>query len=373
MQIPDFSIERYFARYEFNARYLLSASDCDGFSMASVLQLATTDQQSSWQKLALGYTETRGSEFLREAIARHYGTIQPATEVVVTSPGEANFALMNVLIQPGDQVVCMAPMYQSLYEVAQSAGARLSFWQPTQQAAGWYYDPDQLVSLIGPKTRLLVVNFPHNPTGFQPDETDWQAIITIARLHGLVLFSDEMYRLLNHSAYPNLPAACDLYENAVSLWGMAKSFGLAGLRIGWLASHNQALLAKVEAFKDYLSICSSATSEMLATIALENSPFFVDQNLAKIKSNLMVFTDFQKQHADWVSWQRPRAGSTAFVALHLSEPTLSFSEKLVQETGIMLLPGETFSYGNRHARIGFGRADFPVMLDLLGDYLRRYA
>lgn len=362
MKIKDFAIERYFAKHEFTAKYLLSSSDSDGFPMQYVLDLASAEERKSWDDLKLGYTETKGAPMLRNAIARQYETIEP-DNVLVLSPGEANFSLMNVLLDKGDDIIVMSPIYQSLYQVAESIGCSISFWEP-ELANPWYYDPSRLQKLITKRTKLIIVNFPHNPTGYLPSAGDWNAIISIARENGLVLFSDEMYRSLVYDPKDEISAACDLYENAVSLWGMAKSFGLAGLRIGWLASRNNDILGKVEAFKDYLTICNSATSEILATIALNNSEQFTGPNIKKIKSNIENFRQFQGRNSDLVEFYPPKAGSTGFVRLKTGSTALQYADRLVREADIMLLPSETFHYGEHHARIGFGRANLPEILTM---------
>jgi aspartate/methionine/tyrosine aminotransferase len=359
-KIKDFAIERYFARYEFSTEYLLSSSDCDGFPLKYVLDLASEEEISSWHNLKLGYTETTGSPALRKAISKHYKTISPEN-VLVSSPGEANFALMNVLLQSGDNVICMSPMYQSLYQVAESLGCTISFWEP-EPGTDWYYSPSELRKLITKRTKLIIVNFPHNPTGYMPAINDWNEIIEIARENDLVLFSDEMYRSLIYDTKDEIPAACDLYENAVSLWGMAKSFGLAGLRIGWLASRNEKILKKVEAFKDYLSICNSATSEILAAVALNNSGSFIAPNIEKVKSNIEIFRQFQLRNSDLLEFYQPKGGSVAFIKLKTKIPALQYAKELIQKTGIMLLPSEIFEYGTSHVRIGFGRANLPEVL-----------
>ena len=370
MNIKDFSIERYFAKYEFTAKYLLSSSDCDGFPMQYVLDLASNEERKSWETLKLGYTETRGSLGLRKAITQHFQHIS-VDNVVVSSPGEANFALMNVLLQREDEVICMSPMYQSLYQVAISIGCKLVFWQAEKHNNQWYFDPSRLESLVTPKTKLIITNFPHNPTGYSPNADDWDAIIGIARKNGIALFSDEMYRFLSHDPSNDTRSTCDLYENAISLWGTAKTFGLAGLRLGWLTSRNTEILSKVEAFKDYLSICNNAPSEVLATIALNNQAKFVEPNILKISNNLQLFKSFCERNAHFLNFPLPNSGSTAFVELKIKETALEFAEKLVRDTGIMILPSETFDYGTKHTRIGFGRENFAEILDIFEQYIHR--
>lgn len=367
MKLKDFAVERYFAKYEFTAKYMLSSSDCDGYSMNYVLSLASNDEIEQWNNLKLGYTETIGSEPLRNAIKQHFTSIG-LNEIVVSSPGEANFSLMNVLLQAGDNVICMSPMFQSLYQVAKDLGCSLSFWKPENESKNWYFNPSDLKKLITDKTKLIVINFPHNPTGFSPSIVDYKAIIDIARENNITLFSDEMYRFLHHNKTEMLPSACDLYENAISLWGTAKTFGLAGLRLGWLTSKNTILLKKIESFKDYLSICNNSPSEILATIALNNLERFINPNLDKIKTNIQVFAEFNKV-TNLFDFQEPNSGSTAFVKLQRQETSMQFAENLVQDTGIMLLPSETFEYGTSHLRIGFGRQNMKDVLEILSGYI----
>lgn len=366
MNLTDFKLERYFAKYEFTTKYLLSSSDCDGFPIQFVLDWATADERKMYDEIKLGYTDSPGTLFLREAISNQYKTIKPA-EVIVASPGELNFALMNTLLKPGDHVICMSPAYQSLYQIATDLGCSVSYWKPENE--GWHYNTDDLEKLIRPSTKLIVVNFPHNPTGFIPSLDEQKKIIEIARRHSIILFADEMYHQLVHEDQNQIPAFSDLYENGVSLWGMAKSFGLAGLRTGWLASHNQEILNKVLAFKDYLSICNNPISEVLTTIALNHKEKFIQPNLQKIRSNIALFERFVSEHSNIFSFSKPLAGSTAFVKLMTEENAMDFSERVVKEAGIMLLPSEMFDYGTRHLRIGFGRESMEEALDELKKYL----
>ncbi|MFM8913921.1 MAG: aminotransferase class I/II-fold pyridoxal phosphate-dependent enzyme, partial [Flammeovirgaceae bacterium] len=267
----------------------------------------------------------------------------------------------------GDHVICMTPAYQSLYQIAEDLGANVSYWKP--RGADWHYDVDDLEKLITPSTKLIIVNFPHNPTGSIPTLEEQKKLVAIAQQHHIILFADEMYHRLVHDEKNQIPAFCDLYENAVSLWGMAKSFGLAGLRMGWLASHNQKLLTSVLAFKDYLTICNNPISEVLTTIALKHQEKFVGPNLNKIRQNLALFQKFVTEHPNTFSLSKPIAGSTAFVKLINGETALAFSERVVQEAGIMLLPSEMFDYGTQHLRIGFGRESMPEVLSVLKKYL----
>ena len=369
MKIKPFLLERYFAQYEFSSRYLLSSSDCDGFSLNEILALANAKEREQWDTLQLGYTESSGLPELKEEISKHYKNVS-SEEVFVLSPGEANFIAMNVLLQPGDHVICMAPAYQSLYEVTKSIGCELSFWNPSLDTEAWYYDPEELSKLITSKTKLIILNFPHNPTGYIPTLTDYTKIVSIARSKGVFIFADEMYHQLVHDPNDILPQMCEVYERSISLWGMAKTFALAGLRLGWIVCKDPVVMEEMKRFKDYLTICSPSTSEVLTLIALRNKRQLIQHNLDKISANIRLFTTFCDEHRRHLQFAPTLAGSTAFVKLMVKEPSLSFSEKLVKETGIMTLPAEMFEFGNSHLRIGFGRKNMHVPLEILDKYLR---
>jgi aspartate/methionine/tyrosine aminotransferase len=366
MKINNFKLERYFAQHEFTAKYLLSSSDCDGYAMNYVLEQASAKELELWKKLTLGYTESEGHPLLRESVLQYYN-IDNIENVIVASPGELNFIAMNVLLQPNDHVIVVSPAYQSLSEVVKSLHCEVSYWQPNPIT--WEFDTEVLGRLVQHNTKLIVLNFPHNPTGAYLTRIQLDEIISIADQQGAWIFSDEMYRKLIVGDMPELPSVSDLYEKGISLWGTSKSFGLAGLRIGWMVARNIEFLRKVVAFKDYLSICSSAPAEILSIIALNHPEKFIQPNINKIKANIELFADFVSQHRNLFSFVPPRAGSVAFVKINISGASLDFSNRLVEETGIMTVPAEMFEYPGKYLRIGFGRRSFPEVLGKLEEYL----
>jgi len=178
-----------------------------------------------------------------------------------------------------------------------------------------------------------------------------------------------MYHKLIVDSSKELPPISDLYENGISLWGTSKTFGLAGLRTGWLVSQNVEFLKKVVAFKDYLSICNSAPSEILSIIALNNIDNFLLPNIAKIKDNISHFKKFSDHHDIVSSFTPPKAGSTSFVKLNIESSSLDFSNQLLADTGIMTVPAEMFEHGGKYIRVGFGRENFSESLHTLSQYL----
>ena len=367
MKINDFKLERYFAKHEFTAKYFLSSSDCDGYELKYLLENASKKEIALWESMKLGYTESEGNPLLREAILQHY-KIKTIENVIVASPGELNFISINVLLNSSDHAITVSPCYQSLSEVVKSINCELSFWTPRED--NWEFNTTDLEKLIRKNTKLIILNFPHNPTGSYLTRNQLNTIVEIAKKNDLYIFSDEMYHKLIIDDIEELPPICDLYEKGISLWGTSKTFGLAGLRTGWLVCQNKSFLKRVVAFKDYLSICNSAPSEILSIMALNNIELFLEPNLKKIKKNISLFKVFIKNQEVISSFIPPKAGSTSFIKLNVNSSSLEFSNQLVEKTGIMTVPAEMFEYQGKFIRIGFGRDNFSKVLDEFDHYLK---
>ena len=281
---------------------------------------------------------------------------------------EAIFNFMNVALKPGDHVIVHAPHYQSLGEVARSIGAEVSEWRGDPERA-WELDLEVLKSALTPRTKVVVVNFPHNPTGFLPTPEFVHELSALSDQHGFVIFSDEVYRGFELDRSDRLPALADLNERAVSLGVMSKTYGLAGLRIGWIATHDDSLFRELAAFKDYTTICKSAPSEFLATLALRHSEVIVERNLQIIRDNLDRLDHFFGAHAELFGWYRPRAESIAFLML-LRGRVDEFCADLVEEAGVLLLPGTLYGDVFDSFRVGFGRKNLPDSIERFEEFIR---
>ncbi len=369
MEIAPFELERYFAKHEFSAQYLLSSSDCEALSLTELLELADKRTMRIWQELKLGYTETMGHPLLRAAIAELYAGIK-AEDILVAAPEECIYLLMHALLDPGDHVVCTFPGYQSLYEVAHSIGCQVSTWEPHEEH-NWRFAVEDLAGMLQANTKLVVANFPHNPTGYVPPIDEFQDIVDTVRVHGAYLFADEMYRFLEIDKGTTLPAACQLYERAISLFGMSKTFGLPGLRLGWLASQENSVLEKVSMLKDYTTICSSAPSEVLAIIALLSRESIIAQQIHRVRRNVGILETFFNEYAEIFRWNRPMGGSICFPRMLAVESTSAFCEQLVEEESILLAPARAFQFGDQHVRVGFGRENLPQVLERFAHYIER--
>jgi aspartate/methionine/tyrosine aminotransferase len=368
MRIADFALERYFARWEFAVEHLLCASDVQGVPMGDLLALADDETRDLWEGLTLGYTESTGHPLLRREIAALYEGVDAEDVLVFAGAEEAIFCLMNVVAGPGDHIVVTWPGYQSLFEVARAGGAEVTLHE-LHETDGWALDVDRLLASLTPATRLVVVNAPHNPTGMLPTTGEWAALTGALEARGIHLLADEVYRWLEFDEADRLRAGAEAFERGISLGVMSKSFAMAGLRIGWLATRDRELLARCAAMKDYTTICSSAPSEILALIGLRARDRILARSRGIVETGLDRLDGFFEDWADRFEWVRPRAGSVGFP--RLTVPGLRIDDwaaGLVEAEGVLLLPGSQFGHPGNHFRIGFGRTDLPEALEGLERY-----
>lgn len=366
MNIRDFSIERYFALHEFTVPYQLSASDCEALTVRELLDLAGAPAERLLA-LSLGYTESRGAPALRRAIAEFYPDCGPDDVLVTNAPEEAIFLSMNSLLSAGDRVVVQTPCYQSLAEIARSLGCEVVPWSLRVDGSGWVADFDDLErALVG--ARLLVINTPHNPTGYHFTHSDYERVGAIARERGVRVFCDEMYRGLESSPELALPpfASCD--PSALSLWGTSKTFGLPGLRIGWLVSRDSALLDRIARLKDYTTICSSAPGEVLAELGLSCFATIAARNRARIAENGRRVRALAARREDRLRWLSPIAGSVGLARV-LGESASSLCDRARTQGEILMVPSTVFDLEDSYVRLGLGRAGFAEALERLEAWL----
>lgn len=370
MKIAPFNIEVYYAQHEFNVPYNLSASDCETTTISHLLQMAGLSLDALGE-LTLGYTESQGHPLLREAIAGKYEQAAAEWIVVLGAPEEGIYITMRTLLEPDDEVIVLTPAYESLFNVAQHicGSENVKVWPIEPQADRWHLSLQALEAQLTARTKLLVVNFPHNPTGYLPARSQFEAIIDLARRHDLWLFCDEMYRGLETGGAEQLPSAADHYERAIVLAGLSKVHGLPGLRAGWLVVQDETVRERLINWKHYTTICAPAPSEFLALAALSAQDELISRSRALVEENLSVADDFFARHADHFTWRRPQAGSVALVGVSAPSAT-AYCRQLIVDAGVLLLPGPYLGYDDKHVRFGFGRRDFRRNLQQFEAYLQ---
>ena len=368
MQITPFRIEEYMGKYEFAAKYLLSSSDAESQTIGELLALEP-GAQDAFLKHWCGYTESAGAPWLREVLATMYAEIHPDQLVVVSAAEEAIFLFYHALLTPNDHVIVETPCYESALSIPVSTGAAVSEWR-RKPSNGWTHDLGALESLIRPNTRAIYINSPHNPTGLLMPRSIFNAVLELASRHGIYVFSDEVYRELEHDPSTRLPAASDLYDRALSLSSVSKSYGLPGLRLAWLASHDVAFLQKVISLKHYTTICASAPSEFLTALAFRHRQKFVDRSLEIVLRNLPQLNAFFARHPDVFEWTPPNASTIGFVHFKPQRDVQGFCETVVREASVLLLPGTVYDEPS-HIRFGYGRRNLPEALAQFESWLSK--
>ncbi|MFX0125467.1 MAG: aminotransferase class I/II-fold pyridoxal phosphate-dependent enzyme [Candidatus Hodarchaeota archaeon] len=370
MRISNFKLERYFAKYEFQAPYILCASDCETFNVQELLNLEETAAKKL-KNLKLGYTEYLGHPNLRKEISKIYKHNEIENIIVFSGAEEAIFIFMNSILEREDHIIVQYPAYQSLYEVAHSIGCEITKWV-MNSLNNWTLDINLLEENIQKNTKAIIINFPHNPTGTLISEQEFMTLIRIARDYDIYLFSDEVYRFLEHNQSKRLPSAADLYDKAISLGVMSKSFGLAGLRIGWIVTEDKILFNRIAALKDYTTICNSALSEFFAIVALKHKETILQRNMEIVLSNLEILQEFFEGNNHVFHWNAPSASAVAFPRLKKNVSAEKFCQKLLSQQGVLLLPSSKFDFGDSHFRIGYGRKNILEPLKRLEKFVKNY-
>ena len=367
----NFALETYFSKWEFSAKYHMTASDVQSLSIGELLKLAGLPRDSLVD-VPLGYTETWGAPALREAIAETYDKVSADNIVCFAGAEEGVYTAMRVLLDKDDHAIVVVPNYQAAetlpLDICEVTGVKLDSQNK------WNLDLDDVRQAIRPNTRLVSVCFPNNPTGAIIPADDYAELIAICRQHGLYLFCDEVYRLLELDDRKRIDQAADVYEKALSLNVMSKAYGLPGLRIGWIACQDNDVLQKLEQYKHYLSICNSAPSERLAEIALSVRDKLLHKNRSLMAQNLGKLDAFFEDYTDLFEWQHPDGSCIAFPRYTGRGGVDKFCHDLVEEAGVLLLPASIYRSELMNApddrfRIGFGRANMDEGLSAFRDYM----
>ena len=369
MQITPFRIEEYMGKHEFRAQYLLSSSDAESQTIEELLSLEP-GAHDAFLKHWCGYTESPGAPWLREVLAKMYQTIAAGQLIVVSAAEEALVLFYHALLTPADHAIVESPCYESALTLPASTGAAVSQWRRKPENR-WLHDLAALESLIRPNTRAIYINSPHNPTGLLMRPEIYRGVLALAQRHNIYVFCDEVYRELEHDPATRLPAGCDLYDRAISLSSVSKTYGLPGLRLGWLACHDTQFLQRIVSLKHYTTICASAPSEFLTALAFRHRQKFIDRNLQIVLRNLRQLSAFFARHPNLFEWIPPNASTIGFARYKGQQDVQGFCEQLVREAGVLLLPGTVYDEPH-YIRFGYGRRNMPESLAQLESWLANH-
>ncbi len=373
MKIAPFETEHFFARYEFNTPYQLCNSDCESVSIAELLTLAGRSLEQFGRERLI-YSDSQGHPRLRESIAAMYSRIRPDDVVVLGTPIEGIYLAARALLEPGDEVIVLTPAYDALINLFEHVvgSNQVKRWAFKAGENSWELDLEDLYGLVSSRTRMIVVNFPHNPTGHLPSAAFQKELADLAEEHGLWLFCDEMYFGLVHSGTAPLTSAADVTKRAVVLSGLSKTYGLPGLRCGWLVIQDETIRANIMNWKFYTSICPPVPTEFLAIAALDVREELKNRSITRIVRNLELASAFFDRWPELFDWRPPLAGSTALVGYRV--PSVSdVAARLTAEEGILIQSAQMLGWDDQHMRIGLGRDGFAAALIRFENWLNRQA
>ena len=372
--LRTFRLEEYLGEWEFSARYYLTASDAQSVTLEELLAMGSETDRDGFMTMPLSYIETWGTEDLRDAVAGTYDNVDAGHVLAFAGAQEAMFWAMQELAGPGDHAVVTVPCYQSMETVTLATGADVSALLMRREN-GWALDLDELRGLLRPNTTLVAVNYPNNPTGYVPDEATFRSLVQLCDERGIRLFCDEVYRGIEVDRERTLPQAADLSETALSLNVASKSYGLPGLRVGWLACRDRALLERLEKRKHYTSICNPGPSEYLAAIALRNRERIWERNRGIVAANRPLWEAFFARRPDLFDWEPPVGGCVCFPRYKGGDVD-DFARRLVTEEGVVVLPASVYyselaDAPKDHFRVGLGRLGLEPGLEAFDRFLRQ--
>lgn len=375
--LRPFELERYFAKHEFEAPYLLCCSDTQPLDLHHLLSLAESETKRLWSELSLAYTETQGHPLLRESIVDTFYHNCSPDDLIIGAPQEMLALTLQALLKSGDPVVCQFPCYQSLLEIPAAVGCTTTLWRMRDDAT--FDIINDLIPLITDSTKMVILNVPHNPTGWLPDKESWITLMEKCKSVSAYIFSDEMYRTLEFGSaghLERLPPVVELYpEKGISLSGVSKTIGLPGLRVGWIATRERKVKERILELKDYSSICTAAPSEILALIGIRAYDRLIDQQMGLLRRNLTLLYEFFSEWDHLLEWTPPKAGTVCFPRLLLGGSADDFCADAVSKAGVLLLPASV--YGDERStqqgrfRLGFGRSNLKECLEQLQAYLKK--
>jgi aspartate/methionine/tyrosine aminotransferase len=357
MKIEEFLLERWMTRHETHVRFDIAESGILPLSTNDLLAFEPADRRGATLErllaLPLGYSEACGTQALRGLLAATYTDVDPDSILVTTGAIEANFLLFNVLLDPGDHMIAPYPAYQQLYSVPRAIGCDVSLWHVGPET-NYQYDVDALARLVTPKTKVIVVNTPHNPTGAMLSPADAARVYALADSVGATVIGDEAYRWLAvPDGAPFAPPFVDLGPRGVSVGTLSKPFGLPGLRIGWIAGPPD-LIRRCWSYRDYVSLSPGKLNDALAQLAMIHRERIVARNHAIITANLATARAWMADRREFLSWTPPRGGLLALIKYDLPIDSLTLADRLALDYSVMLAPGSAFGYEG-HLRLGIGQ------------------
>ncbi len=371
MHIDKFKVEEWFNEYEPKAKYNLADICIDSMSIKELLEIGGNEEGRSFvlkelYNKKLGYGDIQGSQRLKEAILSMYNS-QTLENITVTHGAiGANELVYKALVEKGDEVISILPAYQQHYSIPESLGANVKklLLKPENN---WLPDINELKSLISPKTKLISMTNPNNPTGSVITDDLMKEIISVS--NGAYILVDEVYRGIVSDEKYNTTSIADLYEKGISTSSLSKAFSLAGLRVGWVVTSKN-VINNINHHREYNTISVSILDDYFASIAIENKEKIFERNIIKREKGLEILKDWLKTESH-ISCVIPNGATSAFIHYDLEMSSYDLCKKLLKDTGILFLPGETLEM-DKFLRMGYcnNPEKLKITLNLFSDWMK---
>lgn len=363
MDMSSFLVDSYFTAYESRAKYMMGSSDPESLPLKEIVS-----DLSAYVDEPLSYALGNGYLPLREKLSTLYESITPDQIAIMNGGEETIYVAMHALLKPGDEIVVQMPSYQSLSVIAKEIGCSIIEYRPDFEEK-WAFDPELLKTKITPKTRLLILNYPHNPTGTCLTDSEMGSVAELCRKHDLYLIADEVYRFLRMNECCSDASFADLYENTVALGSFSKTFAAPGLRLGWVATKSSELLHRLLAYRHFTSTCSNLPCQWIASELLNKRDTILQRNNAIVRRNAALLGQFLTKHADLFAYVPPQGATMAYVKLLGGQGAMDFCMEILEHTGVLIVPSSVLDNSDEYLRIGLGRESFPKCIQLLNEYL----
>lgn len=370
MKIKPFAVEEWMNAWEVGAKYNIAETCVDSISMNELFELTGEDKTEFLNRLCarrLSYGDIEGLPEFRKGVCGLYRTLNIENIVPTHGASGANHHVFYSLISPGDRVVSIMPTYQQLYSIPESYGADVQILHLSKEN-NYLPDLEKLRRLVTPETKMICINNPNNPTGALMSEQLLREIVEIARSADAWILCDEVYRHLSQED-DWCPSIVDLYEKGISVSSMSKVFSLAGLRLGWIATHDMSVVKSCLSHRDYNLVSCGVFDEMLAAAALKHSDKLLERSRKIVRENLQILDDWVSSEPH-VSYVKPQAGTTALVYYDLDISSYEFCEEMYKKTGAFVTPGDCFEVPHS-MRIGYayGKQDLIDGLKAISEYI----
>jgi capreomycidine synthase len=349
MEIAPALLERWMREYYFDTDIDIGSSGVESFSFFELRRLLDLSQ-NDLDQVTFDDSRTLGGPGLREAIGDRWANHDAGRVMATHGSSEGIFLAMNTLLRPGDEVITVSPRYQQLSDIAEYNGCEMKDWR-LDFDRGFAPDIERLKRLISKRTRMLVVNFPHNPTGASLTPEQQKELVDIVAEVGCYLVWDGAFTEMTYEQ-PPLPDPGMWYDRTITLGTLSKGYGLPGLRVGWCLASSD-ILERFVSLRDYITLHLSPLIELIAERAIRKAHILLGIRMEQARANLNTLAAWVESHREFVDWAPPRGGVCAFLRMLGGGDVETFCHRLARERRVLLVPGACFGYPD-FVRLGFG-------------------